>query len=101
MFGHLVSQQGGQAGLGCQLQREAGQIGQIGQVGVAGGDRHIDDPRQCRGEQLAESRPDGGLIRGGAGQFGEELGEESGFPVLADGELGGGGGEGGQLRGVG
>ena len=41
VFGHLVGQRGGQARLGGQLQREAGQVGQIG---VADGDRQVDDP---------------------------------------------------------
>ena len=49
----------------------------------------------------SESRPDGGLVRGAAGQLGEQLGQEPGFPALPGGEPGGGGGEGGQLRGVG
>ena len=89
---------GGQGGLGRQLQREAGQVGQFG---VAGGDGQVDDPGQCRGEQLVQSRPDDGLVRGAAGQFGEQLGEHPGFPGLPGGELGGGGSEGGQLRGVG
>ena len=68
---------------------------------VPGGDRQVDDPGKRRGEQLVESRPDGGLVRGAAGQLGEQLGEQPGFPALPGGEPGGGGGEGGQLRGVG
>jgi len=43
--GHLVGQRRGQAGLGCQPQREAGQVGQFG---LAGGDRQVDDPGQSR-----------------------------------------------------
>ena len=72
MLGHLVGERGGQAGLGCELQREAGQVGQFG---VVGGDRQVDDPGQCRGEQLVEGRPDGGLVRGAAGQLGQQLGQ--------------------------
>ena len=98
VLGHLVGERGGQAGLGRELQREAGQVGQFG---VAGGDGQVDDPGQGRGEQLVESRPDGGLVRGAAGQLGQQLGQQPGFPALPGGELGGGGGEGGQLRGVG
>ena len=55
----------------------------------------MDDPGECRGEQRVESRPEGGLVRGAAGQFGEQLGKECGFPLLPGGELGGGGGQGG------
>jgi hypothetical protein len=72
VLGHLASEHGGQTGLGCQLQRETCQIGQ---PGVVGGDHQVDDPGECRAEQLVESRPDGRLVRRAAGQFGEHLGE--------------------------
>ena len=80
VLGHLVGELGGQAGLGRQLQREAGQVGQFG---GAGGDRQVDDPGQCRGEQLVQSRPDGGLVRGAAGQLGQQLGQEPRLPSAA------------------
>jgi hypothetical protein len=98
VLGHLAGQRRGQAGLGCQLQREAGQVCQFG---VVGGDRQVDDLGQCRGKQLVEGRLDDGLVRGAAGQLGEDLGEESSFPALAGRELRRGDGEGRQLRGVG
>ena len=72
VLGHLAGERGGQVGLGRELQREAGQVGQFG---VAGGDGQVDDAGQCRGEQLVQSRPDGGLVRGAAGQLGQQLGE--------------------------
>ena len=97
VVGHLVEERGGQAGLGCQLQREAGQVGQF----RVAGDGQVNDPGEGCGEQLVQGRPDGGLVRGAAGQFDEQLSQECGFPLLADGEPGGGGGQGGQLRGVG
>src|SRR5690242_21145496 len=43
----------GLVGLGCQLQRQAGQVGQ---PGVPAGDCQVDDARERRGEQLAEDR---------------------------------------------
>jgi hypothetical protein len=95
---HLAGKWRGQAGLGCQLQREAGQVGQFG---AGGGGRQVDDPGQGRGEQLIKSRPDGGLVRGSAGQLGQQPGQQSGFPPLPGGEPGGTSGQGGQLRGVG
>ena len=98
MLGHLAGELRGQAGLGCQLQRQASQVGQFG---MASGDRQVDDAGERGGEQLVESRPHGGLVRGAVGQLCEQLGEQPGFPALPGGEPGGGGGEGGQLRGVG
>ena len=44
VLGHLVGERRGEVGLGCEMQREAGQFG------VVGGDRQVDDSGQCRGE---------------------------------------------------
>ena len=98
MLGHLVGERGGQVGLGCQLQREAGQVGQFG---VAGGDGQVDDPGQGRGEQLVRAARTAGWFGAPRVSSASSWVSSPGFPALPGGEPGGGGGEGGQLRGVG
>jgi hypothetical protein len=89
---HLVGELGGQAGLGCQLRREAGRIGQ---PGVLGGDRRVDYPGERRGEQLVESGPDGGLVRGPRVSSASSWVRRLASQRCSGGELGGGSGEGG------